>query len=319
MVPAGALWPNGEFSVGYAPRGGMEEVDEWEEVAQKWTLPTGLVMGPNSHKREPVSRARRGLKGLSSYGRRMVRNAVVAIERRYGRNRLSFGTVTLPHVTVEEGWLLSSEWAEVVRKFFQKLGRYLVSVGLPGHYVSVTELQPKRAAETGHPALHLHFVFVGRRWGGGRWLCNCSVVRRLWTEVLEPYLGKERNYRAVENVVGVRGSPSAYMAKYMTKGVPEELRSQMEQDGRLLPTAWYSASIAIKRYVVANTRTHPVLMEYIEKACLMAAGSDEFVYMYGVSIDGMSGPGPHAFVGKLAQSAMEELIDVWRCSVLNTS
>ena len=63
IEPTGTLWPNGEFSVGYAPAGGAERRLSPSEYADRLTPPLGSSMDSNSHSPKDEGAVRRGVNG----------------------------------------------------------------------------------------------------------------------------------------------------------------------------------------------------------------------------------------------------------------
>lgn len=318
MKPCGRLWPNGEFSVGYAVAGGAERLKSPSELAQEWVAAIGLSLPSNSHSPKDEGKPKRGSGGLTSHGKKVLRNAVWRMQRLYGKKRLSFVTLTLPSLSFEESWYVSSNWAEIVRVFYQKLGRRLQSRGLPGWFVGCTEMQPKRSGREEHPALHLHFVCVGRKTRYEPWLLSPAEFRGMWASVLSIYIGKERDFRAVENVQQVKRDAAAYLAKYVSKGVSMEQPPRSDETGWSLPTSWYNVSGVLRRWVLDNVRRHPELIEYLEGVAKTGGDGASLHYVHSGVIEGMSGPGPHYYVGKLTGEFMREIIEIWRASVLTS-
>lgn len=318
MEPCGRLWPNGEFSIGYCVAPGMDCEVTHSEMAKAIDAHLGLSVDSNSHTFKDEGESPRGAKGLTAHGKKVLRNSVQRMQRLYGKKRLSFVTLTLPAVTYEEGWYVSTCWAEIVRVFYQKLGRRLERCGLPTAYVGCTELQQIRADREGHPALHLHFVIVGRHSRYGKWCLSPSDFREMWRSVLGVYLQGERQWSSVENVQQVKKDASAYLSKYVSKGICMERPPRRDETGWSLPTSWYNVSLGLRQWVLLNIRTHPRLMEMMERVCMDGGMGSYCHYYFAGTIEGMPGPGPHYFVGKLKGDDMRDLIEVWRCEVLDT-
>lgn len=312
MEPSGRLWPNGEFSIGYAPCGGMERLLSPRERADKGVPLIGSSIGPNSHKHDDLGVPKRGTKGLTAHGKRVLRNAAWRLQRLYGKHCLSFVTLTMPSVTYEESWYVSSNWAEICRIFYQKLGRRLEAAGLPSSYLGCTELQPERSEREGHPALHLHFVVVGRRSRREGWALTPGDFRSLWSSVLGDYFSGEKDWGACENVQQVKRDVSAYLSKYLSKGISMARPPRSDETGWSLPTSWYNCSLELRRWVLDNVRSHPRIIEAIERAA--RDGVMEFCchYFFAGVIEEMTGDGPHYFVGKLKGEAMRFFVDMWR-------
>ena len=312
MEPSGTLWPNGEFSIGYAACGGMERELTPSEYAKEWDAPLGLSLPSNSHSYEDTGKPRRGTKGLTSYGKKMLRNCAWRMQRLYGKRRLSFVTLTLPDLTYEEFWRLSTSWAEVCRVFYQKITRELSRLGLPKIYCGCTELQPARTERDEVPALHLHFIVVGRGPGKRAWALSPDDFRYRWKQVIEHYLGRIVDCRAVENVQMVKKDVSAYLSKYLSKGISLAAPPRSDETGWSLPTAWYNVSLSLRQWVKDNCRRHGQLMDMMERAARAGMLDGHCYYFFEGIIEEMTGPGPHYFVGKLKGQSMRELIEVWR-------
>lgn len=312
MEPCGRLWPNGEFSVGYSPSGGLEALETEIERAVEGVAHLGLAIESNSHTEKDTGAPPRGTGGMTSYGRRLLRNAVSRLESVHGNECLSFVTLTLPQLEYEEFWACSSNWSEIVRVFYQKLGRLLESRGLPKSYAGCTELQPERSETEDVPALHLHFVVCGRKGRREAWRLRPSEFREVWASACSLYLFNQYDWSACENVQAVKYSAAAYLAKYVAKsgGCNPKIRS--DGTGWSLPTAWFNCSLGLKRWVTDNTRVDGVLMGMLEYLCRKKIISPDCEYYYEGVIEEMVGTGPHYFVGKLTEDGMNELTKLWR-------
>ena len=268
----GKLWPNGEFGLGFQKRVQMNhKVQKVESrfdnpkgklerefacrmaLAQRWCDETGqavpsLGLSPHtkSHKR-----AKRGSKGISSFGRKMVRNGAYLLQGKYGCSRLSFLTVTLPSVTVEESLLISRCWSEIVRKYLQSLRRLLQSRSLPGEIVGCTEIQESRLERDGVLGLHLHLIFVGRQ-AKQAWGISYLEARELWGKELERVVGRELNCSSTENLERVKSDAEQYLGKYMSKGVKSVGRLIEAGLGDFLPSAWWTMTRSLNIRVKAQ-------------------------------------------------------------------
>lgn len=232
--------------------------------------PLGLSTLPNSHKPDQVSgddddqdpetpcqpRKKRGLKGITGNGKRMVSSSAWLLQKAYGKKQLGFGTVTLPSFPDRPELLviLVDMWPELVRQFFQQLTRYLKRSGYPARWVGVTEIQPKRLEKFDEPAPHLHFVYHAHS-GDYRWFISANEMRRIWRQILEaaiePYTdGKYSvNTQAAIDTQSVKKDAGAYLAKYMSKG--GDVIKMMKDKGleSFIPTAWWHCCLELKRAV----------------------------------------------------------------------
>lgn len=282
----GRVFPNGEFSVGWKRVSDLPRADESDGQAE----PTGEVFGiqmpivfggvddsdrtdtpeglppskvskeeeggvaiglsnlPNSHTRV------RGLKGITSYGRKMVRNGAYLLEKRFGRKNLSFLTLTLPSLSEESWQSVCENWGEVVRVFSQWLNRRLERNGLPSFTVSCTELQEERSTRTGEPALHLHALFVGRT-NSGKWALTPRDVRGAWQRAVAKWLSPadaDVSFSSSERLESVRKSASGYMGKYMSKGLSAVASVSSKTTEFTLPHTWYNLSAPLRKWVLSN-------------------------------------------------------------------
>lgn len=272
------IFPNGEFGVGFIPHRGMSaqerrfdrdykyaqenaylcadiKIDENAPEGFIYTrelvlpLPPKLGIGAKSSQRPN----KYGGKGITSYGRKMLRNAghIIdkACESRY--NRLpQMGTLTVPSYQEETMMRICANWADIVRKFFQRLKRHYAKFRYNFDYASCTEIQPQRWAERREVGLHIHFLFVAIRLGKNKWVLPDNYVREVWRDTLAGYLGvdevvQEPNYRRDT----VRQSSAAYMAKYASKGCDIVREVREEKGEAVLPSQWWSISSGLRKII----------------------------------------------------------------------
>lgn len=246
------IYPNGEFSI-------------WDQKKNLKVEPPpeqpdylGLSLLPNSHRvaigmsPPPPERAPRGQKGITRLGARTVRNAAFLLQQKYGLDRLSFLTCTVPLVSETAEYNLGREWAEIVRIFIQKITRLLEAAGLPRSYVGCTEIQEKRLEEHGGLPLHLHLVFPGRK-PGGPWTIGKEQFASAWASAVEcrcPEF-KDANWKPSTRVERLKKSPENYLGKYMTKGAAS-LSGLIDSDpgiAEFLPASWWHCSLNLKRAI----------------------------------------------------------------------
>lgn len=218
----------------------------------------GLSTVPNSHKPEP--RQRRGLNGITSYGKKLVRNGCLRLDREAAGN-LSFLTLTLPAVSQAETVKLAQSWAEVLRTFNQWLSRSLNRGGVSGELVGVTEIQTQRLARTGICALHYHCCFQGRLSRYDEWILQPQSIREAWKRSVSKYLeNSPENYdwRSVENIQRVKKSVGAYLGKYLSKGLNDIPNGNADipiNISSMFPSSWYSISNSLRQRVLEH-RVH---------------------------------------------------------------
>lgn len=204
-------------------------------------VPMGLSYASNSHR----PRNRRGLGGITPFGKRMVRSSVTLIERRFKREFLSFGTATLPPLSDSESALICEQWSDIVRKFFQELCRGLERYGLPTDYCQVTEVQSKRFTKTGFMGLHLHWLMPGKI-RGRDWCFKPEQIRDIWSRILSNALGRHVSCPAATRVEIPKKSVQGELSKYMTKGADVLQSAIASGRSHLLPRSWWGAAKQLK-------------------------------------------------------------------------
>lgn len=273
----GKLYPSRKFSIGFCPK---EKIKSEEKKYNKdylsqedtehlgvidWLTGSSSIEGefcstseaPLFIKGSKSSREKRGsygTYGITPFGRKVVENTSIILERRYGRKHLGFITCTLPNFPEELHRRLNGIWGEVVRRFYQKLKRQLEKISKPFIYVGVTEIQEKRYKRTGIPAPHLHFVYVCRSNRSSRyWLYVCQI-HRAWNEAIREAIGSIGYPNTMSALPGwgsvhcktVRKSAAGYLGKYISKG-GKVLESMKENGWTEFPKQWWTASMQCKK------------------------------------------------------------------------
>lgn len=307
----GKIWPTGRFGMAWRDGGGLERGDARVETEQRLFTgtqhPIGLSNASNYHRNNQKSRKPRGMNGLTARGKRIVESAAFLLEEKYGRKNLTFATVTLPYVTFDESWWVSSNWGQIVRVFFQGMTRLMKRKGLPGHYVAVTEMQPKRSDRERHPALHLHWVFVGRARSGG-WGVTPAEVREVWKRVVSQYIDGDRDWGACENLQMVRKTTEGYLAKYLSKGVTGEAWHSEPMAGYELPKSWYSISRGLLRSIASQVITSEKVLSQVYEAMHRHDYANRFEFLGEVAIRWAEREVPVAIYGMIERSEWRD----WR-------
>lgn len=237
--------------------------------------PLDLTDAPNSHK--PSNRPESyGRKGMTGYGKKMVRSACAILERRY-KGRLTFATVTMPTLPPELRRRLAECWPEFVRQALQWLSRRLEGRGLPKVVVSVTEIQPERLQAGNGGYLHLHMVWPNRANRPGGYSVH-PLDFRAWCEsfLIRRGLCSEGSWVNVDTQK-VEVSAAAYLSKYMSKG-GEVLDAFVDENGwDAVPSQWWNltkpARDAVKREIVKGAAVGEWLNAMVEYALEFCDGS----------------------------------------------
>lgn len=287
-VPCGRIWPNGEFGLSYHNR--TQEVDpvpsrvraetehsrwnvgagvfwhlchQWIVARAVWEFLPWLVKSTKSAQRPETY----GRQGITAYGQKVVRSGAYLLQEKYGKERLSFLTLTVPQYGHSEECRIADRWAYLTKALLQTLRRRLEKAGLPKSVVLVTELQPKRLQDREPGCLHLHLVFVGRQ-ARAAWAYSPREYRQIWLGLLSGVLGRKVPDAPCENVQRVEKDASQYLSKYMSKGV-ESVADYAEINGwAMVPRQWWSATVpikkAVKKYTISGELASSILDQMIE-------------------------------------------------------
>lgn len=200
-------------------------------------------------------RGKYGGNGITGFGRRVVKNGAILLERKYGVGRLGFVTATIPNFDSETIRMVSTNWALVVKRFFQKIKRHLEKKVQPLEIVCCSEIQEKRFRKYGDVAPHLHFIYVCKtRAHEKKFSIIAHTLRRYWREsmsqVIELKGGKvntQVSFNSSINAQVIKKSAANYLGKYMSKGgkIIEELQEKGLADH--LPSQWWTASKLMKK------------------------------------------------------------------------
>ena len=166
----------------------------------------------------PTRRAIKGLKGMTSYMRRLIRGSAAILESYVGKDSLSFLTVTVPELSQEQLYKCWYHWQDMIDELKQYLAYHAEKKGVEKFLcVYCTEVQPKRLAASGNPYPHLHMVYTGRPSSKRAWTRTPKQVRGQWLRILRNYIGIIPGNQPCENLQRIRKSCARYLAKYLSK------------------------------------------------------------------------------------------------------
>lgn len=216
----------------------------------------------------PRKRARKGLKGITSHGKRMVRSGAALLEKKYGRRRLAMLTVTIPPLGEINDRLIAMYWGELMKAYIGEIKREFTRVtSCPFEFVYCTEIQPSRYRRSGSVGLHAHFVYVCRGIRGGfyasaSWFRSClqrvlgNVLARAASDTqLDGGVQPEIDTSAAIDTSVIRKSAAKYLGKYMSKGgvLVAEIAASSLRD--CLPYQWWGISAGLRACVRQGIRT----------------------------------------------------------------
>jgi len=221
----------------------------------------------------PPKAQSRGFKGITRYGRDMVVNAAYLMQQRHGRRNLVMGLGTIPNDYSEAGKdAIHSKWPAVMNKAKQAIRYWLRTHLEPDELVGVYEIQEKRFARYGEPVLHFHFLMPLHGEESDREEFN-SWWRNYWTKLLNKVAEEETAYLAVGEAEWVHTDASAYIGKYLSKGVTV-VQEMCEKGFRAwVPPTWWFMTRAIRQQIKeATIEIFDVPRECVERLKDVALG-----------------------------------------------
>lgn len=251
LVEPQALTPDQEWTIAAMRTHGIEAVLDHPEIFCSSEGMAGTLGSSSPVISEKLQRRPKGVMGISTYGRNLVKDSATFLQRKYGRSKLSFLTCTLPPSKQCD----REQWGRCIDLLRRKISYHLKAAGLPPHIVGVTEIQEKRLENTGDIYLHIHWLFVGRRGSRDGWEFNKEFFRELWRDTVDTVLGTQgdtTDWSAATRIEPVRKDASGYMGKYMSKGSKTvgELRERGYID--YIPSAWYTCTEGLKTIYKKN-------------------------------------------------------------------
>ncbi len=264
------LWPNGEIAF-HLPKklkesalvkgDGIDTNNIWRWWVKVYgigpAIERAFLMGlSNVTNFDRVEKAplRYGLRGISSLGKKRVRNAAYLLTREARKSRLTFSTVTVPAFHHEDMTVIHLNWHKIIDRYRLLLSRHLVSGGLTGEIVGVSEIQEKRYAHNGFPVLHGHFVFVGST-RAGRWVVSPTTHDCIWRKAIQSVLfGPLPSFSSACQLQSVKKDAAGYLGKYVSKGVTAIASVVADGFEWALPKQWWSCSRSLTRKMEVEIR-----------------------------------------------------------------
>lgn len=180
---------------------------------------------------------------------RNLRNACYLLEHQYGKDCLSFLTLTLPSVSEHTLGIWCDNWDTIVNKFFKWLSQKIAAKGETMQYVYCTEIQLKRLQNRGEYAPHLHAVFNGRAGKKNAWYVTPAQIKKAWIRILKHYTTDTFTDTAIENIQRIKYSAARYLSKYLSKGTNQNPRTDAERHQNSLHTHWGGMSRSLSKRI----------------------------------------------------------------------
>jgi len=272
----------------------------------------GLSLVSNSHNEiidnqltTPEPKKRKGLNGITSKGKRTIRNTAFLLQKTFGKKRLGFLTVTLPSFPdrPEISYSLAREWPELVRQFTQETNRAIERKDKTALWTGCTEIQEERLDNYGEVAPHLHLIFLAHN-GNYDWYITANEFRSIWKRIIEARIKSvfleeiEVDTKASIDVKSVKKDAGNYLGKYMSKG--KEIVKKMIDKGftDLVPTAWWHCCLKLKRILKSMMKELPSHLKIAVREGQDLVGQGICIYLFEVKDEERH----YGWVGKLKRS-----------------
>jgi len=342
MSPSGRIWPNGEFTLGYtfdgeesgevedwAWTGGQkglsgDELDERLECLHGWLdcvqrvnevdSAIALQILTLSHASYPETckiPLKRGLKGLTGYGAKMLKSGCFLLEEKLGKEDCVMITLTVPTLDRDARRTLAQRWGLVTNELVKRLTLMLVKAGRAPTVVGCVEIQTSRLEKYKQAYLHVHLVCPAHSNTGGQWAIDVHDLRAWWGNCLARHSGSSLPHMPRVETAIVKKSVEGYLGKYLSKGAGEELDAFIEDLGSdCIPAQWWFASAPMKAAIKRGTATGRncgALLDSLVNHLLEEGTGAGFEYIRHVDCDFNGRPVTVGYVGRLDPALCKEV------------
>lgn len=199
--------------------------------------------------------SRKRLEGMTKNMARNIRNAAYLLEQRYGKDNISFLTLTLPSLSADDLGKCCERWDYLVDQFLKWLRKRSQKHHIELEYVYCTEIQTKRLQQRKEYAPHLHLLFRGKYAKKYPWIVTPKQCREAWASCISNVLGHAEFIKsALENLQRVRKSAARYLSKYLSKGRCRLPSDSGEPVGGQLRTQWGGMARVLSRLIRSCTQ-----------------------------------------------------------------
>lgn len=202
------------------------------------------------------STQRYGLKGAAPSARKSIKVTARCLNK-YS-NRCAFGAFTPCPADMDSIEAAKGGTSGMTRRLGNALTRFLQRRGVTPLWMLVPEITPRRSLEWGRPAIHWHFLAVGKR---TRWDKQWFLSKSDWAEVYRTafrwHTQREPADTSACSRVEMARNPARYLAKYLSKEVGDLEGVDFEGHPDALPRQWQSRSGPLRRLVEFYTHRLP--------------------------------------------------------------
>ena len=235
-------------TLGTDPAGAAERREAIRDYCREAAAATALVPSPKSAQTPTTY----GWKGLTSAGRRSIRDAGAVMDEHYGS--LGFFTATLTQYTAERA--TREQVAEFQTRLMYLIRRKLERRGLEPLVLLVAEMHPHRKTLDGAPIPHWHGVVKVSPAPYRTWVFRKEDFNRCVLQAYRIAFGHRRGHTERLNLLPQLTGCARYLSKYMAKGGSDVEALRWTERGRMIPRQWWAWTGELRALVVA-CRTRP--------------------------------------------------------------
>ena len=235
-------------TLGTDPAGAAERREAIRDYCRGAAAATALVPSPKSAQAPTTY----GWKGLTSAGRRSIRDAGAVMDEHYGS--LGFFTATLTQFTAERA--TRAQIAEFQTRLMYLIRRKLERLGLVPLVLLVAEMHPHRKTLDGAPIPHWHGVVKVSPAPYRTWVFRKEDFNRCVLQAYRIAFGHRRGHTERLNLLPQLTGCARYLSKYMAKGGSDVEALRWTERGRMIPRQWWAWTGELRALVVA-CRTRP--------------------------------------------------------------
>lgn len=258
---------------------------------------TALVSGQKSAQ----SPSGHGWRGLTTPGRRAIRDAGAVLDEHYGT--LAFVTATLTDATASTATRAQIATFQSRLLFFVR--RTQERRGLPPLVLLVCEMHPGRRAADQALVPHWHAVIRVSHAPFQRWAFRKEDWNRCVLAAYRAAFGHSRPHTQRLAMLPQKTGAAKYLAKYLGKGSSDVAHLRDQQAGRMVPRQWWAWTGELRAAVLAcRLRPPSAFLRWCCRWWLELVEAGDVVSTDLVQI-GEDGP----IIGRWFQWASEEALD----------
>lgn len=246
----------------------MQPSMQWQDDAGKtyiteYSVPIGVLLkrgelsplgSSDSPILEKTAESRKKLLSMTRKMARNIRNYTYILERDNGKDVLSFLTLTLPSLPIQDMNTICQQWGRLTNEILKWLQYNVEKRNIEFQYVYCSEIQEQRLEKLHEYAPHLHIVFRGRSGKKAPWAITPKQVRKAWLRLLSRCVSYSVKSDSCENLQRIKYSAARYLSKYISKGCNKNVSSDTGDATPRLHTQWGGSSRSLSTTCKRETK-----------------------------------------------------------------